>query len=849
MNDFYTSVERYRGNILYRGYKNGKRIQKKIKYRPTLYLASKEPSLLRSLEGKYLHPTTFDSMTDCKKFLNSHDAIENFVICGNTHYPTAYIGEEFPDKIKPDFSLINVTSLDIENAKGPDGKYGATPADSTGVVTLIQLKSNLRPEVHVWGLKVYDPSKAVVENVDNKNIVYHHCEDEIDLLSQFLTFWNDPIHTPDVLTGYNTEAYDIPYLYHRIMKLMSEDKAKLLSPWKVVTHRVRIDRLTGREDDVWDLMGIPHLDYMMVFKKFGLKYKKLENAKLKTVASEVLDGRTKIDFDEYHDLEDLYENNFQKFVDYGITDSVLVEDMETESGLINLAMTIAYKAGTNFNDAFGTTRVWSSMIERHMRQKNILLDARPFVFTKDKYDGGYVKPPVPGMYDWVCSFDLASLYPNLIIQYNISPDTIVPGAVEGVDVSGCIDKTNTPSNPDYSMAANGSQYRKDHQGFIPEIVEGIFDERKEFKRKMIACQKRIEEMKADPNHCPDEMAKVKRDESNYGNLQMALKILLNSIYGSMGSAYFRWYDTRMAEGITLSGQYAIKTAERAVNDYINKLLKTTDEDFIIAIDTDSCYVHMEKVVNTVNPKDPVEFLDTFCKHVEKRIKAAYEDMFRHMSAFKPRMDMDREVIATRGLWTAKKRYILDVHDNEGVRYAKPKIKIQGIQVVSSATPTVVRKMLKASCELVMRATEAEMQEEIKKFKGEYRALPVEKAAMPRGVSDVIKWKLGDSGLPYHVRASLVYNKALDDYDLEGKYFKIRNGDRIKLIYLKMPNPLFSNVIAFPDQLPKELDLEQYIDYELNFEKTYLKPMDAILGATGWEAEKVFKLSMFGFAPN
>jgi len=810
---------------------------RKVKYKPTIYRPTNSPSPIKTLEGVSVAPVMFDSMSACRKFIHTHEDIQGFDYYGNIHYPTAFIGEQFPGDIKPDMDKINILSFDIENARAPDGNY-SPPLQAEGEVTLITAKSNRSPLVHVWGVKVYDPSKAVIDNVDPSNIRYHHCDDEIDLLSRFLTYLNAPSTMPDAVTGYNIKLYDIPYLYTRITKLMGEDRAKLLSPWKVVMERTTTNKITQKDETYYELVGLPQIDFMEAFIKFGLKYNKLENNKLKTVANEIL-GRSKVDFSEHKDLDELYEKDYQKFVDYGITDTVLIEDMEEASGLIALAMLIAYKAGANYTDAFGTIRVWTSMIERFLWKKGIVPPAMSFENEKVKYAGGYVKEPVPGLYEWVCSFDLASMYPNLTIQYNISPDTIQPTMITGMSVESCLDGT-APSVPmEYSVAVNGSMYSKDHQGFIPELLQAMFDERKMYKGLMLDAEKEVEHLKTlgqDPN-ASKKMAVLNN------NIQMALKILLNSVYGAMGNVFFRWYDLRMAEGITLSGQYAIKTAERAVNRYLNKLLGT-DESYIIAIDTDSVYVHMEAIIEKVNPDDPIEFLNTFCKHIEKRIKAAYVDMFNKMNAYKPRMDMDREVIANRGIWTAKKRYVLNVYDNEGVRYKEPKLKIMGLEVVKSSTPQVCRDKLRDTIQLIMTTTEPELQKFVADFRLEYQKLPPEDIAQPRRVSNVAKWALGDKGLPMHVRAALVYNDRLVRLKQDKKYVTITNGDHMKYIFLQLPNPTYNNVIGMSDELPKEFDLNDYIDYDMNFEKTYLAPLQPLLDAAGWHATKTFSLDDF-----
>jgi DNA polymerase elongation subunit (family B) len=336
---------------------------------------------------------------------------------------------------------------------------------------------------------------------------------------------------------------------------------------------------------------------------------------------------------------------------------------------------------------------------------------------------------------------------------------------------------------------------------------------------------------------------------------MARKIQLNSAYGAIGNQYFRYYKLANAEAITLSGQVSIQWIMNKVNSYLNKVLKTDNVDYVIASDTDSLYVSMGPLVETVykgrekTTEGIVSFLDKICQvELEKYIESSYQELANYVNAYDQKMIMKRECIAERGIWTAKKRYILSVWDSEGVRYEEPKLKIKGIEAIKSSTPAPCRKMLKESFRILMSGTEDEVIDFIEKSREKFRKLSPEEISFPRSASDVQKYNSSATiyakGTPIHVRGALLFNHYIKKNNLANRYSLIQNGEKIKFIFLKKPNIIQENVISFIQEFPKELGLDKYIDYELQFEKAFLEPLKIILDAIGWKVEKTANLESF-----
>ena len=831
---FYTCVNRFGNKMLYRGYNdNGERVQTKVPFKPTMYLQStKSEGVWKAFDGSSVEPIELDSMSEATDFIKKYEDIDNFKIHGNNNFVAQFIQDKFPGVIKYDLKKIEVGNIDIEVASD-DGF--PEPGQANYPIISIAYKSSNNNIYYVWGLDSYDSSKSQLE-LDGALIRYVRCAGESDLILKFLTFWMH--NCPDIITGWNIRFFDIPYMVNRTTRILGEETVKKFSPFGITKYR-QIN-VKGKNLDAYEIYGVQQMDYFDLFQKFGYSYGTQASYTLDHIASVVV-GEKKLSYAEHGSLHTLYKNDYQKFIDYNIRDVQLVDKIDKQTGLMDLALTVAYKGGVNYMETFGTTSIWDSIIYRHLSQQKIAIP--PAVRKhKEPYPGGYVKDPIVGMSKWITSFDLNSLYPNLIVQYNMSPETLLSGpgdfTASGVDYYLENDIDPELRERDVSVAANGSMYRKDKRGVMPEIIIGLYDERRAVKNDMLKLQKDYEKGKT---------SELSREINRLENTQMAIKILLNSLYGALGNAYFRYFDMRIAEGITLSGQLSIKWAEKAMNEAMNSILKSDGVDYVIAMDTDSLYVNMEPLVNAVNPKDPVKFIDQACEQKIVPILAkAYDKMFTQMNAYDNRMVMAREAIADKGIWMAKKRYILNVHNNEGVQYAQPKLKIMGIEAVKSSTPQVVRDKFVKAYQLMLNSTEAELQKFVADFFEEFKSLRPEEVSFPRGVSDIEKWEdrhtVYKKGTPIHVRGALLYNQQLKKANLSQE--AIKNGTKVKFCYMKMPNPLMENVISFTNFLPEEFALNQYVDYETQFNKTFKEPLKLVSDAIKWELEYVNSLEGF-----
>jgi len=827
---FYTNVQMVGDHFLVRGYENGNSFMIREKFSPTLFVPSKKQTKYKTLNGECVEPIQPGSVRDCREFIKTYDGVQSFKIYGNDRYIYQYISDNYPEEqIKFDIAKIKLVTIDIEVASENGFPDVASAAEEMLLVTIQDYNTK---KITTWGAGPFQNNQ--------KNVEYRQFSTEYDMLNDFIHWWMN--NTPEIVTGWNNQLYDMPYIARRMDRILGEKLMKRLSPWGLVTESEVF--IAGRKQIVYDIGGVTQLDYLELYKKFT--YTNQESYRLDHIANVEL-GQKKLDHSEFDTFKDFYSKGWQKFVEYNIIDVELVDRLEDKMKLIELALTMAYDAKVNYADVFFQVRMWDTIIYNYLKSRDIVIPPKERTDKDAKYAGAYVKEPIPGKYDYVVNFDLNSLYPHLIMQYNISPETLMEQRHPSVTVEKILNKELDFSEySDYAVCANGAMYRKDVRGFLPELMEKMYNERVIFKKKMIEAKKQYE--KTPTNALVKEIARC-------NNVQMAKKISLNSAYGAIGNQYFRYFKLANAEAITLSGQVSIRWIEEKINKYLNKILKTNDVDYVIASDTDSIYLNMGPLVETVykgrekTTESIVSFLDKVAQvELEKYIESCYQELADYVNAYAQKMQMKRENIADRGIWTAKKRYILNVWDSEGVRYDQPKLKMMGIEAVKSSTPAPCRQMIKDGLKIMMSGTEEEVIEYIDNCRTAFKKLPPEQIAFPRTASDVRKYRSHSDiyvkGTPIHVRGALLFNHYIKEKNLTNKYSLIGNGEKIKFIYLKKPNIIQENIISFIQDFPTELGLDKYIDYELQFEKSFVEPLKAILDAIGWNVEKTVNLDLF-----
>jgi DNA polymerase elongation subunit (family B) len=553
---------------------------------------------------------------------------------------------------------------------------------------------------------------------------------------------------------------------------------------------------------------------------------------------------------QYHQLDkEIKLKAFSRFIRYNSRDTELVLQLDEKLKFIEIACTVAYLAKCNIEDTFGPVKTWDVFIYNYLKKINQVIPPQKSNPSSD-FEGAWVKEPVPGMYGWTMSFDFAALYPSIIRQWNMSPETIIgmeSGITPSIFLDRCIENENIRNVGNYTIAANGAKFRKDIQGVIPRVIKIIIEARKSAKNEMLRLEQEFETTKN--YNFKNKIAALNAE-------QMALKILANSLYGAISQIGFRYYDLRIAEAITLTGQVSDKHIERSLNVFMNKIIGTEKVDYVIAADTDSCILHVQSLVDKFAANKTLEQTITFLDKVgSDKFKGVLDKSINTVysvgNCYEPVMDMKREAIASKAIWTAKKRYAMMVHNSEGVSYSPYKLKIMGMDLIKSSTPKIIRDKLKAALVIIFEKDQQSLIDYVNSIKTEFMKMTPEEVAFPRSVTDIDKWfddkTLYKSRCPIHVRGSLIYNKLIaknEDID------SIKNGDKIKFIYLKTPNTLREDVIAFPsygksnDYLWSTLGINKYIDHEKQWEKTFLAPLKGITEAIKWEYEKKSNLDKF-----
>ena len=845
---FYTSVKRFGSSLLVRYINDGGiRLSKKVSdFEPQVFSVTKRDSGWSDLYGTKLEPKRFDSIAEHNDFTKTYSDVDGMRIY-TIPVDLQYIHSEYPKTIDWQYSKIKVFFLDIECSIG---KGFPDPNLADQEVTAITVYDSLTKQYLTFGQKEC--------NYKMEGLRYFNCGNERKLLTAFVTFWES--NPPDILTGWNIDGFDLPYLVNRIKNVLGEDYIKKFSPWGKVNIKPSRDK-TKKVPDI-EFLGVEILDYLELYKKYVPS--KQESYRLDFIAEKEL-GENKVDYsEEYSGLQDLYERNFDKYIEYNVHDVTLVVRLEKKMKMIQLQCNLAYKAKTNYRDVFSPVKLWSSLIKNELWYDNKVLYDPGHPGEKEEYDGAFVKDPFPGIYDWVVSIDATSMYPTAIMSYNISPETMleyddVPQELLEWFRTSHVDRlaewdlpkevTDLLVKHDISMAANGQMYWRETEGILPRMVSKIFEERKFNKKSMLDLKAKVEsgELK-DSEEVQDEIG-------GYSIAEKGLKVFLNSLYGALANEFFPLFNVYNAEAITLSGQAAIKAVSLELSNYINKL-GGTDRDNVIYIDTDSIYMNMSDVVAKLGPMTDDQVIDALAKFSDTKINAKSKEIctkygeMLNMRTMK--LEFKREKVIPKIVFIIKKRYFCMVGDSEGVRYKVQEFSATGVETNRSSTPKFARGMLEDAFTMILQKDNDTLLDFIDGVHEQFMTLPILDISFPRGVNGLKKYaderniynKGNGVSTPIHVRAALLYNHWLKKKGLDRKYPPIYEGEKIRFVYLK-PSYIKEDVIAFGEEgLPEEFGLEDYVDREMQFEKAFLGPVKNVCEKIGWKWERSSDLSSF-----
>lgn len=828
---FYTSVDVVGSTVLVREVVDGVRSNRKDKWKPTVFISSQNPTEYKSLYGANVRKFKPESIKECREFVKKYENTSGIEIFGQLNYSLQYMSEY---DLQGDHSIKDFLcySLDIECMAPLAGGF-PKPEYAMGEINLITVQNINTKQCYTFGT-LKKPADCTYTN-------YTECIDEHNLLRLFLQFWEQNI--PDIITGWNIEGFDIPYLINRITKILGEDAARKLSPWGVVECNnvdVEDDKGNITTEIKFKVLGVQMLDYSPLMKKFIPGGR--ESWTLGSVAQEVI-GETKRE-NPGETFEEFYTLYPDMFISYNVQDSVLVTKLDDKLNLLSQAITMAYFARVNFSEVYSPVKMWDNIMHNKLIAENIVIPQRKNSgFSGKSIEGAYVMAPTPGMYEDVGSIDATSLYPSLMRQMNLSPETFV-GMIDST-VEMCLEGVYANTDENYAMGANGALFDKSKEGIIPRLITEYMALRKTTKSEMLKLEQDVENFKK--NGQKEEAAKLGNKISSLNNLQNAIKILMNSLYGAMANKGFRFFNPDIAESITLTGQLYLRKIEQDIDAILVNLFKLPKTKLMIYADTDSVYFCLKAIIDKYAPDATPEQKITLIEKLTKEkivpcVNKVTEAVSKSMNAYKHTIVFKPEIAADKALWLGKKMYVCRVHSSEGVRYAAPKFKTMGISLVRSTTPKVVQKSLRNALDTIFTKTEKDVQKFIEETKTDFMKNTVESIARPTGVNGLDKWgstiSIYQPKTPIHVRAALLHNGALKKFKLENKYEPIGEGDKMKYVYLKVPNPIRENVIGWSadGKLPHEFGLEKYIDWDLQFEKTFLDSIKKIIEPIGWHTE-------------
>lgn len=873
----YTYVGVYRNELHVREIVNGQHQTRIEDFAPSLFIEKKEVKKTgwRNIYGKPLERMDFDNIRDFKNFLWDRKESLRY-ICGNKNVEYHYINQEHANREQYDPNALHVCYFDIEVLRDRERGYAPpeNPFNSVCLITSYFPFLAKEDQIQVFALdnKEYRP---------NPEVNYRIFKNDKKMIEAFFKFLVD--YEVDIVTGWNIENYDIPYLCGRYLGLWDENKETksrktysvdtTIAPFGII-NRKEVPGAYEKMNAIFEIVGISTLDYMGLYKKYT--YVTQESYSLNNICSVEL-GEKKVDYSEMQHLQELYEKDYDKFVRYGIKDTLLVHKLDEKLQFINLAATVSYIMGCNFSDVASPVRSWEVFLYHEMMADYIVppIEKIHNSNNKDGYIGAYVQDPVRGKHEWCLSFDFASLYPHIMIFANMSPETHVKREDMNTDqkllyqnLQANVDEsielflehkvdTSVLKERNVTLTPNGAMFSKEVEGILPRIMKKLYAGRNKTKKIMLNNTQSLEDL--DENEAKDEVNQLKRKISALFGRQMAIKIVLNSCYGGTGNEHFLFYNTDIAEGITSMGQLAIRYTGQELTTYLNDLLKTPGKVRILAGDTDSNFVYLGDLAEKFKKSKPditdqqiADLLDKFANEkIQPFLNEIHEKLRDYLNGYEQSLKMKREKIAKSIIFVQKKRYTVAIIDNEGVRYHDMKISTTGLESVRSTTPEVIRKKLHEFEKILLLGTEDEAHSFLTQMKKDFRNYKIEEIAMVKSVNDIEKWVNSDrsvvkSGTPLQVKAATLYNKIMLEHDPHASI--IASGDKIHLVNIKKSMRFLNETcIAYPQVIPPELGLTRdLVDWNMMYEKVFLSAAQILMGALGMEARKRTAVSLSSF---
>jgi len=831
---------------LYTWDENGKRITVPSTYEPYIYLETNNAPDAMSIFNTKLKKKKFQNQYERSRYLKDNKVtrvFENFNI-----YQQFLIDAYWQENEKPDFTKnqLKVHFIDIETYS-PDAF--PNPQDPNDTINIITIYDTLTKKFYSWGLKPY--------TAKSPDVIYVACKTEEELLRRFVDFFSKDY--PDILSGWNSEFFDVPYVINRVKKILGEEAMQKLSPDRSLRSRTFMGKY-GREQVKWHIEGLSCVDYLDIYRRFCQTLR--ESYKLDAIGEIELQER-KVDYGDQN-LTELADNNWETFVDYNIQDVNLLVRLEQKLQYIQLLRMIAYAGLTTFEGALGSLSVITGLCSIRARLK----DKRIPTFVKDvqegtKNAGAYVADPQQGFQEHIVSLDANSLYPNTMITLNLSPETKVGKIIEKNENNIVIKHVNGQTfklthekfaafvkQEEIAISRAKILFTQKEKGIIPDTIDYYYNKRVEVKKQHTKMKKKALTLTEGTAEYANNQIEIDRLNIR----QHTIKILMNTVYGYFGNKHSPLGDDELAESITLTGQAVIKESNRILTEYIKANTGLTDEDLkhdspVIYNDTDSSYISIKHLVKANNISvfddkgnvhpDYYKAVEDIESHLNKEIITWGKSALGSKDC---RLVFKREAIADVGLFLAKKRYVLHTLDVEGI--PGKKFKYTGVEVVRTTMPAPIKPYVKKIIETMLltkdyNATNKVFNETYEIFK----KLPLEDIAFVMGVKGYEKYANRSNGfetikgMPKHVKSAYFHNILLDRFGIERKYEKITSGDKVRFFEVKKPNSFGLSVIGYKYYYPKEFESIFEIDYEKMFEKIIYSVIERFYEAVNWTVKK------------